>query len=107
MFREADKTEKPVVMIDDVMMTPAEVAEWARCDVSTLANHRTAGEGLPYIKFGGRILYRMADVLSAAERGSHGFSFRKLETVLEAHGLPAKKREEIAADLKAAAKRHH
>jgi excisionase family DNA binding protein len=69
---------------DDLYMTPEEVAQRLRCDVSTLANLRARGEGIPYVKpFGGRVLYKMADVLAVETRGFRGFSWARLAAALD------------------------
>ncbi|NYF99213.1 helix-turn-helix domain-containing protein [Janibacter cremeus] len=45
-------------------MTPKELAERWGCSTGHLANLRTEGRGLPFLKFPGRVLYRLADVLA-------------------------------------------
>ena len=49
---------------DDQHLTPRELAERWKHTVSmaTLANWRSAGQGPQYLKIGGRVLYRRADV---------------------------------------------
>lgn len=43
-------------------LTPKELADRWHYSTSTLANMRTDGDGCPYIKFGRRILYPLAEV---------------------------------------------
>jgi hypothetical protein len=47
-------------------LTPAELCAWYKATITekTLANWRSRGEGPSYIKLGGKVVYRLADVLS-------------------------------------------
>lgn len=56
----------------EVYMTAEEVAARYRISVSTLANQRTAGTGLPWLKLGGRVLYRVSDLAEAERAGARG-----------------------------------
>jgi hypothetical protein len=71
---------------DDLWLTADEVAKYLRTDVQTLANLRSRGEGIPYSKPLGRVLYKMADVLAAASAGARGFSRARLAAALDTYG---------------------
>jgi hypothetical protein len=77
MFIEATPVHR-----DDVYMTTEEVAARLRISPLTLANQRTAGEGLPHVKVTGRPLYRMADILAAEQDGLRGFTWAALDKAL-------------------------
>ena len=87
--------------IDDIYMTAAEVASRLRLSVETLANARSRGEGMPWTKIHGRVLYRMADVLDAEAAGSEGFTWARLERALASYeGLSVPAREKVMAHLR-------
>jgi hypothetical protein len=44
------------------LLTPREYADYRRCSVRTLDRERAEGRGCPYVRLGGRILYRRADI---------------------------------------------
>jgi hypothetical protein len=44
------------------LVTPKEYAHYRRCSVRTLDRERAEGRGCPYLRLGGRILYRRADI---------------------------------------------
>ena len=46
------------------LLTPAELADRWAVSVGHLANLRHQGEGLSYLKIGGRVAYRWSDVLA-------------------------------------------
>lgn len=52
---------------EDVHLTTAELARRWRCSPGSLANARTNGTSIPYLKLfsGGRVVYRLTDVLAA------------------------------------------
>jgi hypothetical protein len=50
------------------LMTPDEVATELRVSAKTLANQRSAGVGLPFIRINGVIRYRRSDVVAELER---------------------------------------
>jgi hypothetical protein len=91
---------------DDIWLKPAELASRWRTEEMTLANHRSRGEGLPFLKKpGGGILYKLSDVLEAERSGMRGFSWARLSNALEALlELPAGKHEKLMKDLKVALK---
>lgn len=62
----------PAFNPNEAYMTAEEVATRYRVSVSTLANQRTAGTGLPFVKIGGRILYKVSDLAEAERAGSRG-----------------------------------
>ncbi len=53
----------------------AETAQYLRCSLRTLDRERAEGRGIPYVRIGGRIRYRRADVeafVAAHVRGRGG-----------------------------------
>jgi hypothetical protein len=48
--------------LDDQLATPEQVAESLNVTISTLAQQRYRGIGLPYIRVGRAVRYRWADV---------------------------------------------
>ena len=44
------------------LFTQAEYARFRRCSTKTLERERVAGTGCPYIRVGGRVLYRRGDI---------------------------------------------
>jgi len=91
----------PLEDIDDMLLTPQEVAGTLRKTVQTLANERARGEGLPYVRVGGRILYRSDDVLEAINVGTTGFTWRRLEGALRRYGLEGKELAKLMRHLQA------
>jgi hypothetical protein len=91
---------------NEIWVTPAELASRWRTDTMTLANQRSRGEGLPFFKKpSGTILYKLADVLEAENRGMRGFSWARLSNALEALlELPSAKHEKLMRDLREALK---
>jgi len=43
-------------------LTVSEAADLLRCSHATLARQRAAGTGVPFAKFGRRVLYRRSDI---------------------------------------------
>lgn len=82
--------ESTPATLDDLYMTAQEVADRLRVDPVTLANLRARGEGIPYTKVTGRVLYKVADVLAAESEGCRGFNRNRFTTALETYG-PLKK----------------
>lgn len=52
------------------LVKPEEAAELLRTTKKTLANQRSAGEGLPYIKMNGRVLYSRAALFAEIKRNT-------------------------------------
>lgn len=46
----------------DILLTAAETARILRCSLRTLDRERADGRGCPFVRIGGRIRYRRADV---------------------------------------------
>ncbi|GAA1431399.1 hypothetical protein GCM10009616_18420 [Microlunatus lacustris] len=46
------------------LLTDVELAERWQLSRGTLANIRSRGDGVPYVKVGGRVRYALADVLA-------------------------------------------
>jgi len=86
--------------LEDFYLTAAEVAEMLRKSVDTLANERSRGEGLPYVRHGGKVLYRSADVLKAMNAGLQGFTWARLESSLRRYGMPDADVGRLVAHLK-------
>jgi excisionase family DNA binding protein len=58
---------------DNTLLTAPETAQYLRCSLRTLDRERADGRGIPYIRIGGRIRYRRADVeafIAAHVRGN-------------------------------------
>lgn len=54
------------------LLTAGEVARLFRCSLRTLDRERADGRGCPFIRTGGRIRYRLADVESYLAAHVHG-----------------------------------
>jgi excisionase family DNA binding protein len=57
------------------LLTASETAQYLRCSLRTLDRERANGRGIPYVRIGGRIRYRRADVeafVAAHVRGRPG-----------------------------------
>ena len=80
-----DVLEARAPTLDDEYMTAADLAKRWCCDTATLANLRSRGDGLPFVKrgHGGHTLYRVADVLAAEASGTRGFSWARLEAAVD------------------------
>lgn len=90
---------------DDIYLTPEEVAQRHRTTVESLGNQRYRGEGLPFTKMTGKILYRMRDVLEAERVGSRGFTWQRVANALDAYPhLPAAEADKLLEHLKLALK---
>lgn len=93
--------ESTAPVVDDIYLTVSEVCSRLRLDPQTLANHRTAGEGLPFVKISGKVLYRVRDVLAAELAGAKGFKWSRLEAALDTFkGIPPAVRVELVKHLK-------
>jgi predicted site-specific integrase-resolvase len=54
------------------LMTPEEVSEYIKIKPMTLAIWRSTGRyNLPFVKAGGRVMYKAKDVLAFIEEGRH------------------------------------
>ena len=61
------------------LLTSAEYAHYRRCSLRTVERERETGEGCSYVRLGGRVLYRRADIqryieqhIRHLERGAAG-----------------------------------
>lgn len=85
--------------MDDLHLTAREAADYMRTDINTLANMRARGEGIPYSKPSGRVLYKAADVLAAVHASGRGYSRARMETALATfpalHKLTRQEREDL------------
>jgi hypothetical protein len=68
---------------ETIYLTARELADRWRLDEATLANQRSRGEGLPFTKASGRVLYKMSDVLAVEVGGMQGWTFANLREALE------------------------
>jgi hypothetical protein len=87
---------------DDILLTVDELSERWRLSVQSLANLRSKGEGVPYVKLpSGSIRYKLSDVLEAEGDGQYGFSWEGLKDALKSYeGLTANQRNELMMHLK-------
>ena len=83
MLAQLDGGSRAASSVDDTFLTPEELAARWRVDVHRLANLRAQGDGLPFTKTTGRVLYRLADVLAAEAQGRRGFSWSKLAAAVD------------------------
>jgi len=58
----------------DLLLTPRELAERWQMSEKTLANHRSGGMGIPYVKLGSAVRYHLSDVIAFEKRvvAGHG-----------------------------------
>jgi Helix-turn-helix domain len=59
-------------MSDLELITAAEFARLRRCSLRTLDRERATGTGCPYVRLGGRVLYRRADIHRYIEQNVRG-----------------------------------
>jgi hypothetical protein len=86
--------------MDDLYMTPREVADRWRIDEGTLANWRTAGEGVPWVKVGGSVRYKVADVIAFETENTRGYSRARLAAALRSFpGLTSAQRERLLVHI--------
>jgi len=88
--------------LDDVFLTVDELADRWRLEVQTLANVRSKGEGIPYVKLpSGSIRYKLSDVLEAEADGQQGFTWDALKDALKSfEPLTANERAELMLHLR-------
>jgi Helix-turn-helix domain len=53
---------------EQVFLPDTEVAKMLNCSVQSLRNSRSKGVGLPYVKFGRLVRYRLSSVLENLEQ---------------------------------------
>ncbi len=70
----------------EVYLSTKELADRWRIDEKTLANQRSSFQGLPYTKIGGRVLYKMEDVLAVEVEGQKGFTWSQIDDAMKLHG---------------------
>lgn len=93
--------ERAATDADDWFMTPAEVAERHRKTVETLANERSRGEGLPFLKHGGKVLYRMSDVVAWETANMRGFTWSDLADAVRSYrGLAPAEADKLIEHIK-------
>ena len=54
------------------LLTAGETAQLLRCSLRTLDRERADGRGCPFVRIGGRIRYRLADIESYLAAHVHG-----------------------------------
>lgn len=47
---------------DEILLTTRDLAQRWQVNAGSLANDRSAGRGVPYVKIGGAVRYRLRDV---------------------------------------------
>jgi hypothetical protein len=75
-------------MNEPELRTPQEYARYRRCSIRTLDRERAEGRGCPFVKIGGRVLYRRSDIerfIEANVRG-RGHNDRVAESPAGRHG---------------------
>jgi hypothetical protein len=92
--------ETEVSPADDMLLTPDEVASLLRKNVLSLANDRNRGEGLPYVKAGRLVRYRMSDVLAFIEGSARGFTWSNMEASLRRYGMDETEAAKVVAHLR-------
>lgn len=86
---------------DDVYMTTEELSERWRLDKNTLANLRWNGEGPPFVKVTGTVLYKVTDILALEAEKTQGFRWQDLRAALESFaGLSGVTRKELMMHMK-------
>lgn len=88
--------------IDDILMTPQELAARHRTTVESLANLRSRGEGIPYVKLpSGAIRYVARVVLAAEASGLYGLTWHRIERAVgSAPGLDDRQRARLVEHLR-------
>lgn len=88
--------------IDDIFLTPQQLADRWQLDPGSLANARSRGEGVPFVKLpSGAVRYRVADVLAAETDGYKSFTWKRLEAALETYAeLTDTQRQKLLLHLK-------
>ena len=66
--------------LDDILLTAQELADRHRTSVESLANLRSRGEGIPFIKLpSGAVRYSVRAVLAAEASGLYGLTWGRIE----------------------------
>jgi hypothetical protein len=88
--------------LDDILMTPQELAARHRTTVESLANLRSRGEGLPFVKLpSGAVRYVARVVLAAEAAGLYGLTWHRIErAVSSAPGLDDRQRVRLVEHLR-------
>ncbi len=96
--------EPSAATIDDIFLTPQQLADRWQLDTGTLSNLRARGEGVPFVKLpSGSVRYKVADVLTAETASARGFSWARLSAALEsAPGMTPEHSVKLLKHLKAA-----
>lgn len=65
---------KPLLaMLESILISPSELAEHWRVGTGSLASHRHANAGVPFLKLStGRVRYRLSDVIADEIQGMRG-----------------------------------
>jgi len=68
--------------INDTFLTTDELAAMLRTDTQTLANLRARGDGIPWCKPTGKVLYKVSDVLDVVNGSARGFTRERLKSAI-------------------------
>lgn len=60
---------EPMAHVQDILLTEAEVARRQSRSIKTLQNQRVSGGGIPFLKLGRSVRYRLSDVIAWEEAG--------------------------------------
>jgi hypothetical protein len=72
MAKGALASNSPPTALEEVFLTPRELAARWKEHPQTLANQRSSGEGPRYMKRGRNVRYRLSDVLAYEAQNLHG-----------------------------------
>jgi hypothetical protein len=67
------------------LLTSAEYAHYRRCSLRTVERERETGGGCPYVRLGGRVLYRRADIQRYIEEHVRGHEISKDAALTSQH----------------------
>jgi len=91
----------------ETLLTAPETAQYLRCSVRTLDRERADGRGCPFVRIGGRIRYRRADVeafVAAHVRGHVTGVMPNVDTLRRRGRLGATLKSDARARLREAAR---
>lgn len=89
-------------VMDDAYLTATELGDRWGYSQSTIANQRCQMIGLPFTKLpGGKVMYRMSDVIAAELAGYTGAESPSVASAIESFpGLDPKTRKELVRHIK-------
>ncbi|MCQ1573488.1 helix-turn-helix domain-containing protein [Neorhizobium galegae] len=71
-------TTKKNLIITERLLTEIEVAERQQRSIKTLQNQRVIGNGIPFVKIGRLVRYRLSDVVAYEEARTFGSTSDKI-----------------------------